>query len=139
QGVVTHPAAPIAMAHVVILGAPATDSTHSAAAEFLKQLGIAAKPADDVAACDASTGAAILILPSQPADPTAERVVLFKLGCAVGRLGANRVCVLHPPGVTPIAEGCVTHIGIDPAGAWHLPLARQLKLAGMHVDLNKLC
>jgi len=147
--VVARPVAPTTFApeppvatHVVIIGAPATDSsdpTHSAAAEFLKQLGIAARAVDDAAACDNTTGAVVFVLASQPAEPTAAQRVVFKLGCAVGRLGAKRVCVVHAPGVAPIAEGNVTHVAIDAAGAWHLPFARQLKAAGMAVDLNKLC
>lgn len=135
-GVVTHDAP--AVAQVALLGAIAADPAHSAAVELLKRLNIAVSPAHDPLAIGATDGA-VFIVPSQPSDPAAARVALFQLGCAVGRLGASRVCVLQPAGAPQFEEAGVEHILIDAAGGWQLHLARHLKQAGVAVDMNKLC
>ncbi len=135
-GVVTHDAPPVAQ--VALLGAIAADPVHGAAVDLLKRLNIAVSPAHDPLAVGATDGA-VFIVPSQPSDPAAARVALFQLGCAVGRLGASRVCVLQPAGAQQFEEAGVEHILIDAAGGWQLHLARHLKQAGIAVDMNKLC
>ena len=64
----------------------------------------------------------------------------FELGYCVGRLGAARVCVLHTGGISVFYdEHGLLHIPVDPAEGWQLQLARQLKRAGIQIDLNRLC
>ena len=129
---------PVSVPCVLLLGAPATDPAHAAAAELLKRLSVHAKSAQDPLAANA-TDAAVFIVPSESSDPAASRLALFQIGCAVGRLGTNRVCVLLAPGAAPCPETGLAHVAIDPTGGWQLQLARQLKQAGMDVDMNKLC
>jgi hypothetical protein len=137
--VVTHPGAPVHVPGVVLFG-PKDHPTHSAAVELLKRLHVTVKPVLEMPAAGTPTDGAIFIVTSQPSDPGAARVALFELGCAVGRLGSRRVCVLHPSDVAPpFADTPVTHIPADTGGGWHLTLLRHLKQAGMDVDLNKLC
>ncbi len=129
---------PVPASHVMLFGAIASDPAHRAVSALLERLGIGAYPATDPLAAGA-TDAAVFIAPSQPADAAAVRVALFHLGYAVGRLGTNRVCVLHPASAPLCPESRVVHIPADPTGAWQLQLARHLKQAGLNADLNKLC
>ena len=138
KAVVTHAMEPVSLPCVLLLGAPATDPAHAAAAELLKRLSVHAKPAQDALAAN-TADAGVFIVPSEASDPAASRLALFQIGCAVGRLGVNRVCVLLAPGAAPCPETGLAHIAIDPTGGWQLQLARQLKQAGMDVDMNKLC
>jgi hypothetical protein len=138
KAVVTHAMEPVSVPCVLLLGAPATDPAHAAAAELLKRLSVHAKAAQDPLAANA-TDAAVFIVPSESSDPAASRLALFQIGCVVGRLGASRVCVLLAPGAAPCPETGLAHVAIDPTGGWQLQLARQLKQAGMDVDMNKLC
>ncbi len=67
----------------------------------------------------------------------AHKNVIFGLGYFVGKLGKNRVCALFEPGVE-IPSDCadVLYIEMDKKGAWHLQLAKELKAAGLPVDMN---
>jgi hypothetical protein len=62
----------------------------------------------------------------------------FGLGCCVGRLNRQRVCMMSPGSVDPASASLVHRIALDAAGAWQLSLARHLKSAGIDIDLNKL-
>ncbi len=135
-GVVTHDAPPVAQ--VALLGAIADDAAHAAAVELLSRLNIAVQ-ATETSLTAGVTDGAVFVVPSQPCDPAATRVALFQLGCAVGRLGTGRVCVLQPAGAPQFEEAGVEHVLIDAAGGWQLQLARHLKQAGIAVDMNKLC
>jgi hypothetical protein len=63
----------------------------------------------------------------------------FELGFCAGRLGLKRVFLLHPQGQGAEDARGLTHVVIDNGGGWQLQLARQLKRAGLGVDLNRLC
>lgn len=65
----------------------------------------------------------------------------FELGFCAGRLGLKRVILLHTqPAAANSADGRgFTHVALDPSGGWMLQLARNLKRAGLGVDLNRLC
>lgn len=68
----------------------------------------------------------------------ARQNVVLELGLFIGALGRSRVCALHK-GVVELPsdfEG-VVYIPMDDAGGWRLPLAREIKQAGIEVDLNK--
>ncbi len=63
----------------------------------------------------------------------------FELGYCVGRLGQKRVFVLSPSDDKLTAdEHGLLHIPLDPADGWQLHLARQLKRAGLEIDLNRV-
>jgi len=64
--------------------------------------------------------------------------VILELGFFLGKLGRKRVCALYEEGVEiPSDYDGVIFVPLDKNGAWHLPLARELKAAGLSIDLNK--
>lgn len=64
----------------------------------------------------------------------------FELGYLTGRVGSQRVCVLHTvdTGLFHDEYG-ILYVPVDPADGWQLQLARQLRRSGLEVDLNRLC
>lgn len=71
--------------------------------------------------------------------PRARQNVVFEFGYFVGRLGRPRVTVLHAEGVElPSDLSGVLYTPIDNGGAWQYKLAKEMKAAGISVDLNKL-
>jgi len=72
--------------------------------------------------------------------PQPSRRSAFELGFCAGRLGAHRTCVLHTAAAGLFRDAYdILYIPVDPAEGWQLQLARQLKQAGIEVDLNRLC
>jgi predicted nucleotide-binding protein len=68
----------------------------------------------------------------------ARQNVIFELGYFIGRLGRKRVCALYRTGVEiPSDYSGVLYQEFDEKGAWRLALARELKAAGLPVDMNK--
>lgn len=63
---------------------------------------------------------------------------LFDLGCCVGRLGPGRVFAIHRGGESNTDRHGIAHIPVDGTEGWQLTLARQLRKAGVPVDLNRL-
>lgn len=64
--------------------------------------------------------------------------VVLELGFFLGKLGRNRVCALYKEDVEiPSDYQGVLYLPIDAMGAWRLSLARELKAAGIDIDLNK--
>lgn len=80
--------------------------------------------------------------PASAADrltPRARQNVVLELGFFIGRLGRHRVAALVAPSVEiPSDIDGILYIPYDPAGAWELPLAREMKSAGLPIDLNRL-
>ena len=67
----------------------------------------------------------------------ARQNVVFELGYFIGRLGRNRVCALYRPGVEiPSDYSGVLYEELDEKGAWKLQLAKELRAAGLSVDMN---
>lgn len=67
----------------------------------------------------------------------ARQNVVFELGYFIGRLGRNRVCALYVDGVElPSDYSGVLYTKLDASGAWRLELAKELKAAGLPVDMN---
>jgi hypothetical protein len=65
---------------------------------------------------------------------------LFKLGYCAGKIGLKRMCMMHAPthpGGAGEAHG-ISHLAVDNNGGWQLHLARQMKRAGLDIDLNRL-
>jgi hypothetical protein len=79
-----------------------------------------------------SVGFAILV-PS--ADPAAQAL---EIGFLLGALGRDRVLLLTtgPGEKVPALEGVASH-AMDQGGIWPLLVARQMKQAGLDVDLNR--
>jgi hypothetical protein len=112
----------------------AGDESAKALAAYLKQLGLEAAMG--------GSGAA----------PTAElleklRNVEFAIlmradrqletGFLLGAVGAARVCLLLPPSGSAPGLDSLTRIPFDAGGVWRLLLAREMKQAGLDIDLNK--
>lgn len=64
--------------------------------------------------------------------------VIFEFGYVVAKLGHRRVCALYEEGVEiPSEVSGVASIPMDFRGGWRLLVAKELKQAGVNVDLNK--
>jgi hypothetical protein len=64
---------------------------------------------------------------------------MFKLGYCAGKLGLKRMCMMHGPTHAPLNDSHgISHTPVDVNGGWQLHLARQMKRAGVEVDLNRL-
>lgn len=69
----------------------------------------------------------------------ARQNVVLELGYFSGFLGRARVCVLYRGDVeVPSDYLGVLYVPLDDAGAWRFTLAKELKQAGLTVDLNDL-
>jgi hypothetical protein len=69
----------------------------------------------------------------------ARQNVIFELGYFIGRLGRNRVAAIYEQDVEiPSDSSGVVFIPHDEAGAWRLGLAREIRAAGIKLDLNRL-
>lgn len=68
----------------------------------------------------------------------ARQNVVFEMGFFIGAIGRSRVAVVYERGVElPSDMSGVLYTEIDNAGAWKLGLARELRAAGIDVDMNK--
>lgn len=69
--------------------------------------------------------------------PRARQNVILELGFFLGKLGRSRLCALYQEGVEiPSDFQGVIYIAYDSSGAWRLRLAKELKTAGLNVDMN---
>jgi predicted nucleotide-binding protein len=70
--------------------------------------------------------------------PRARQDVIFELGFFSGKLGRSKVCVLYKESVDiPSDYLGVVYVPMDSEGAWRLKLAKEIKSAGLNIDLNK--
>ena len=69
----------------------------------------------------------------------ARQNVILELGFFIGSLGRKLVAALEEPGVErPSDVDGVLYIPLDPGDTWRLLLAKEMKAAGLPVDLNRL-
>lgn len=69
----------------------------------------------------------------------ARQNVIFELGYFAGKLGRGKVCALYDPSVEmPSNYQGVTYIELNDTAQWQLILAKEMKDAGISVDLNRL-
>lgn len=107
------------------------------ACEFVEQLGLEAAILDAVS-IDQLEGlrnvAFLLLLPGNKSDAPA---AMLAIGFMLAALGRNRIaCLLSEDDALPDVLKGATSISIDEAGLWRLLLAREMKRAGVEVDLN---
>jgi hypothetical protein len=111
------------------------DAFGQAVAAFLAQLGlqgVTARPtqagAPPFEALEGLRGAdfALVLQPERQ----------LELGYLLAVLGRERICVLQQgAGASPLPG--LAHLSVDDAGVWRLVLAREMKKAGLEIDLNK--
>lgn len=67
----------------------------------------------------------------------ARQNVILELGYFCGTLGRDKVCVLYKEGVEiPSDYLGVVYTPFDNSDGWHLKLAKEMKEAGLNIDLN---
>lgn len=68
----------------------------------------------------------------------ARQNVVFEHGYFIGRFGRRHVCALVKGNVEiPSDLQGIVYVAMDDRDGWHLKLAREMKAAGMEVDLNR--
>jgi len=69
----------------------------------------------------------------------ARQNVIFELGFFIGKIGRKHVCALCKGNVErPSDYDGILYVPMDDAGGWELKLAKEIKAAGIDVDLNRL-
>jgi predicted nucleotide-binding protein len=69
----------------------------------------------------------------------ARQNVIMELGFFLGRLGRERVAAIYDNDVEmPSDYSGVLFLPYDDAGVWQFPLAKEIRAAGLRVDLNRL-
>jgi hypothetical protein len=122
---------------VAVLGWGGDDAAGQAC-ELMEQLGLEAAVLDAVSVdqLEALRNVAfLLLLPGEDSDAPA---AMLAIGFMLAVLGRNRiVCLLSEQGALPAALKGATRITVDETGLWRLLLAREMKRAGLDVDLNR--
>lgn len=72
--------------------------------------------------------------------PRARQNVVFELGYFFGKIGRNKVVVLHKDEIEkPSDYDGLLYISYDQHGAWKTNIIREMKSAGLEVDGNLIC
>ena len=138
------PAQPLRIGIVSRLG----EAPNKAASAFVAQLGLepvlfTEPPAGGGAASfkrlDGLRGLDYAIVMLSADDLAGERgAMLMEIGFVLGAVGAGRTCLALSGAPAPVAEleGIARH-SMDDGGLWRLLLAREMRQAGLDVDMNK--
>ena len=112
----------------------AGDESAKALAAYLKQLGIevtlggsGAAPTPDALEKLRNAEFAVLMRADRP----------LETGFLLGALRGARVCLLLPASASAPGLDSLARIPLDAGGVWRLLLAREMKQAGLDIDLNK--
>ena len=137
------------------------DEAKETVARFVEKLGLKAtilheKPSSSLTIIEkiekysGSAGFAIVLLtpddigalkdsPDDERNPRARQNVVFELGYFMGKLGRKRVCPLFKDELErPSDVDGIVYVPMDGSNGWQLKLAREMKQAGLPIDLNKL-
>lgn len=69
----------------------------------------------------------------------ARQNVVFELGYFIGKLGRNNVVAIVKDKIEiPSDFDGILYVGVDNEGAWKMIIAREIKEAGLEIDLNNL-
>ena len=69
--------------------------------------------------------------------PRARQNVIFELGYFIGKLGRERVCALYKQDVEPPSDfSGIVYIALEKQDTWKFQLAKEIKTAGIDIDLN---
>lgn len=69
----------------------------------------------------------------------ARQNVVFEHGYLIAKLGRQNVCALVKSDVEiPTDISGIVYISMDPAGAWKLAVAKELRNSGYNIDMNKV-
>lgn len=108
------------------------------ARDFVEQLGLEAAVLDTVSVeqLDSLRDAAfLLVLPGEDAEAAP---AMLAIGFMLAVLGRSRIaCLQSGQGEVPAVLQGATTIEIEKSGLWRLLLAREMKRAGLDVDLNR--
>ena len=75
----------------------------------------------------------------EEAKPRARQNVILELGLFLGVLGRSRVCALYKGDMeVPSDYQGVVYVRMDDADGWKLLVAREMRQAGLEIDLNKV-
>ncbi len=132
----------------LLILATADDAARKSVGEFLHELDFRIEVIDRAAAAgrsvaellgaDQHAAFAVLVADAAAIQQDASSWE-FELGYCAGRLGCDRVFVASATSEAPVDKHGIHHLAIDPNGGWQLQMARNLKRAGVPVDLNRLC
>lgn len=109
------------------------------ACELIEQLGLEAAVLNTVSVeqLDSLRDATYLLLLPGGGDADAAPAMLA-IGFMLAVLGRNRIaCLQSGQGAVPKVLQGATTVAIDESGVWRLLLAREMKRAGLDVDLNR--
>lgn len=71
--------------------------------------------------------------------PRARQNVIFEMGYFMAKLGRGKVCALAAKGIElPSDLSGVVWVALDDHGAWQMRVAKEMKSAGLVIDLNDL-
>jgi hypothetical protein len=123
----------VALARVAVV-CRAGDEAAKAVAGFLREMGLeavtggsGATPTPEALEKLRPVQFAILMRSDRP----------LETGFLLGVIGAPRLCLLLPTQSTAPGLDALPRIPVDNGGVWRLLLARQMKQAGLDIDLNK--
>lgn len=122
---------------VAVLGWGGDDAAGQAC-ELMEQLGLEAAVLDAVSVdqLEALRNVAFLLL--LPGEDSEAPAAMLAIGFMLAVLGRSRiVCLQSEQGALPAALKGATRITVDDTGLWRLLLAREMKRAGLDVDLNR--